>query len=732
MQEDIQIPVLGMSCAACAGSIEKILQDTPGVLAVSVNYANEKAAVKIDPELTNLPLLQKQVQSIGYDLIIETENNEELAKEAKEGKLRKTRSNMIWAGVFSVPLMVVGMFGMHWPFASYIMLALATPVIFIFGRSFFVNAFRQAKHGSANMDTLVAISTGIAYSFSLFNTFYPAYFKNRGIEAHVYYEAAAVVIFFILVGKWLEERAKSGTSEALKKLISLQAKNVTAIRNGEELTIPISEVIVGDLLLVKPGEKIPVDGKVKSGESYIDESSISGEPIPVLKQKKSDVFAGTINQKGSLKILANKIVGDTYLSQIIKMVESAQGSKAPVQKIVDKVAAVFVPAVLAIAILTFVLWISLGSDNKLALGLLSSLSVLVIACPCALGLATPTAIMVGVGKAAEKGILIKNAESLEISRKVDTIILDKTGTITEGKPTVSDLLTFGDEVVIKSIIKGLEAPSEHPLAAAIVDYLKDTQAASFDQFESITGKGVRGVFDSQTFFLGTPALLYEHSVKITKEQNQLIDSLQKEAKTVVVLGDSKEIKAIVALTDKIKKSSEAAIRQLIKEGFDVTMLTGDNEATASAVAQKVGISHFKASCLPSDKSEYIKKCQEQGKIVAMVGDGINDSISLAQADVGIAMGSGADIALEVAKIAITSNDLLKVSEAIKISKLTMQTVKQNLFWAFIYNLIGIPLAAGVLYSFNGFMITPMIAGAAMAFSSVSVVLNSLRLKTINI
>ncbi|MCR9065573.1 MAG: heavy metal translocating P-type ATPase [Cytophagales bacterium] len=732
MQEEIQIPVLGMSCAACAGSIEKILQDTPGVLAVSVNYANEKAAVKIDPELTNLPLLQKQVQSIGYDLIIETENNEELAKEAKEGKLKKTRSNMIWAGVFSVPLMVVGMLGMHWPFASYIMLALATPVIFIFGRSFFVNAFKQAKHGSANMDTLVAISTGIAYSFSLFNTFYPAFFKNKGIEAHVYYEAAAVVIFFILVGKWLEEKAKSGTSEALKKLISLQAKNVTAIRNGEELTIPISEVIVGDLLLVKPGEKIPVDGKVKSGESYIDESSISGEPIPVLKHKKSEVFAGTINQKGSLKILANKIGGDTYLSQIIKMVESAQGSKAPVQKIVDKVAAVFVPTVLAIAILTFVLWISLGGDNKLALGLLSSLSVLVIACPCALGLATPTAIMVGVGKAAEKGILIKDAESLEISRKVDTIILDKTGTITEGKPTVSDFFTFGDVATIKSIIKGLETPSEHPLAAAIVDYLKDAQAASFDHFESITGKGVRGVFDSQTYFLGTPTLLNEQSAKVTKEQTQLIDSLQKEAKTVVVLGDNKEIKAIVALTDKIKKSSEAAIRQLIKEGFDVTMLTGDNEATASAVAQKVGISHFKASCLPSDKSEYIKISQEQGKVVAMVGDGINDSISLAQADVGIAMGSGADIALEVAKIAITSNDLLKVSEAIKISKLTMKTVKQNLFWAFIYNLIGIPLAAGVLYSFNGFMITPMIAGAAMAFSSVSVVLNSLRLKTINI
>ncbi|AWV98830.1 heavy metal translocating P-type ATPase [Arcticibacterium luteifluviistationis] len=726
MEAKLQIPVLGMTCASCAGSVEQILKETPGVKSVSVNYANEKAYLNIDEEITNLPLLQKQVQAIGYDLVIE---NDVSAEEIKQDLLKIAKKNTIWAGVFSIPLLIIGMIGMHWPYANYIMMALATPVLFIFGKSFFINAYKQARIGKVNMDTLVALSTGIAYTFSLFNTFYPAYFENRGLEAHVYFEAAGVVIFFILIGKWLEEKAKSGTSDALKKLIGLQPKTVIVIRNGVEETLPIKEVIMGDILLVKPGEKIPVDGTVKKGESYIDESSISGEPMPVFKSKKSKVFAGTINQKGSLRVLAKKIGNDTYLSQIISMVEDAQGSKAPIQKTVDKVARIFVPAVLFISVLTFVLWMTLGGENKLALGMLSALSVLVIACPCALGLATPTAIMVGVGKGAENGFLIKDAESLEIAQHVDTVVLDKTGTITEGKPSVTKVLFYTELAFQKALIKSLEAVSEHPLAAAIVDYFKEEESLDITDFESITGVGVKGKYQGKTYLVTKPSYVEKLSSESVKEN---ISKLQNEGKTVVVLSNETEILGIIAIEDSIKESSAAAILKMQEQNLEVIMLTGDNENTAEAVAKAVGIITFKANCLPSDKSEFIQKLQKEGKTVAMVGDGINDSVSLAQADVGIAMGSGSDIALDVAKIAIISNDLIKIPAAIKLSRKTMNTVKQNLFWAFIYNIIGIPLAAGILYAVNGFMINPMIAGAAMAFSSVSVVLNSLRLKTAKI
>lgn len=726
MENEIQVPVLGMSCAACAGSIEKVLRETPGVITADVNYANEKARVKIDPDKTNLELLQKQVQAIGYDLFIEEDDTNEKAGELKSEKVQKAKFNMIWAGIFSVPLLIIGMFGMNWPYSQYIMLFLATPILSIFGRHFFINAWKQAMNRSVNMDTLVALSTGIAYTFSLFNTFSPGYFQNRGIEAHVYYEAAGVVIFFILIGKYLEERAKSGTSAALKKLMSLQAKEVTVIRNGNEETIPLDELIQGDLVIVKPGEKIPVDGKVKKGESYVDESSISGEPVPVLKEKKSEVFAGTLNQNGNLRILTQKIGKDTYLSQIIASVEAAQGSKAPVQKMVDKIAAIFVPAVLIIAVLTFVIWQVFGGEHKLALGLVSTLSVLVIACPCALGLATPTAIMVGVGKAANAGILVKDAESLEAARKIDTIILDKTGTITEGKPGLSDIETYQDDA--KSILKSLESLSEHPLAKAITSAL-DSEMLEVTSFESVTGRGIEGVLKNKTYVVGTPEFINESGVSLGEQQRQLISQWQNEGKTVILLAEKKKaLLAIAALQDKVKANSKEAIQLLRRKGHKVVMLTGDNEGTARAVAREVGLEHFKASCLPTDKSDFIKNEQNAGRKVAMVGDGINDSVSLAQADLGIAMGSGADVTLEVAKIAIVSNDLLKVSQALEIGQKTMQTVNQNLFWAFIYNIIGIPLAAGLLYPVNGFMINPMIAGGAMAFSSVSVVLNSLRLR----
>ncbi|WP_341227396.1 heavy metal translocating P-type ATPase [uncultured Arcticibacterium sp.] len=726
MEANHQIPVLGMTCANCAGSVERLLQDTPGVTKAAVNYANEKAYITIDSESTDLSLLKKQIQAIGYDLVID---EDESFEEAKESQLQKAKKNTIWAGIFSVPLLIIGMFGMHWPYASYIMFALATPVLFIFGRSFFINALKHGKRGEVNMDTLVALSTGIAYAFSLFNTFYPTYFTNKGLEAHVYFEAAGVVIFFILIGKWLEEKAKSGTSDALKKLIGLQPKTVIVIRNGEEETLAIKDVIEGDLLVVKPGEKIPVDGTVKKGESYIDESSISGEPMPLFKSKKSKVFAGTINQKGSLRILAKKIGKDTYLSQIISMVEDAQGSKAPIQKTVDKVARIFVPTVILISILTFVLWLSLGAENKLALGMLSALSVLVIACPCALGLATPTAIMVGVGKAAENGFLIKDAESLEHAQHIDTIVLDKTGTITEGKPSVTKVKFYKELSFQKSLVKSLEVASEHPLATAIAKHFKAEESIEISDFESITGVGVKGSYQNQTYLITKPSYVENISSDSVKQD---ISQLQNEGKTVVALSNQTEILGIIAIEDSIKESSAAAISKILQQGLDVIMLTGDNKNTAAAVSKSVGIETFKANCLPSDKSEFIKKLQAEGKKVAMVGDGINDTVSLAQADVGIAMGSGSDIALDVAKIAIISNDLIKIPDAIKLSKKTMNTVKQNLFWAFIYNIIGIPLAAGILYPVNGFMINPMIAGAAMAFSSVSVVLNSLRLKAIKL
>ncbi|MFT7419359.1 MAG: Cu2+-exporting ATPase, partial [Arcticibacterium sp.] len=649
------------------------------------------------------------------------ENADKKASEIKIYRLKKTRQNLIFAGICALPLFVIGMSGLDWPYA---MLLLASSILFVFGKSFFINAWKQAKIGSANMDTLVALSTGTAYLFSIFTLIYPSFFLSKGIAPHVYFEAAGVVIFFVLLGKWLEERAKSGTSEAIKKLIGLQAKTVCVIRNGEELELPTSEVILGDLVLVKPGQKIPVDGKVKRGESYVDESTLNGEPLPTLKEKKSKVYAGTLNQEGSLRIIAEKIGKNTYLSQIVSLVEHAQGSKAHIQKLVDKVAAVFVPVIIVLSVLTFIVWMILGGENKLALGLVSALSVLVIACPCALGLATPTAIMVGMGKGAESGILIRDAVSLELAQKIDTVVLDKTGTITQGSPKVVSAEFYKDGGFLKSITKSLEKSSEHPLAKAIVTYLNDSELVELEYFKSVTGKGVESTYQGKQYYLGSENYAKEKCFEnfISNSQNG----------TQVLLFDESHILAKITLEDSVKKNAKEVISRLQEDGLEVIILSGDNENATAAIAKEVGISQFKGSCLPSDKSDYIMYLQSQGKTVAMVGDGINDSISLAQADVSIAMGSGSDIALDVAQMTLASSDLTKISEAIRLSKKTMQTLKQNLFWAFIYNIIGIPIAAGLLYPINGFMINPMIAGAAMAFSSVSVVLNSLRLKYLKI
>ncbi|RYD74989.1 MAG: copper-translocating P-type ATPase, partial [Sphingobacteriales bacterium] len=635
----------------------------------------------------------------------------------------------IGAVALSVPLVIIGMFFMNMPFANYIMWILATPIVLFFGKQFFVNAWKQAKHRSANMDTLVALSTGVAYIFSVFNTLNPQFWHNRGLHAHVYFEAAGVVIAFILLGKLLEEKAKGNTSSAIKKLMGLQPKTVTVIHyGGHQMEIPVANVKVGDILLAKPGEKIAVDGVVSSGNSFVDESMISGEPIPVEKKENAKVFAGTINQKGSFQFKAEKVGGDTVLAQIIKMVQEAQGSKAPVQKLVDKIAGIFVPVVILIAVLSLVVWIIFGGENGFTQGLLAMVTVLVIACPCALGLATPTAIMVGVGKGADHGILIKDAESLELAKKVNAIILDKTGTITEGKPEVTDILWLNNDDSNLNALVSIEKQSEHPLAEAVVKHFSGISHMEVSQFESITGFGAKAVVGGNQYYIGNGKLLENNNIQVDNSLISVAEKWLSEAKTVIYFSDDKKALAVIAIADKIKSTSIEAIKELKHFGIDVYMLTGDNKSTAKAIAEQVGIEHYEAEVLPAHKAEFVKKLQNQGKVVAMVGDGINDSNALAQADVSIAMGKGSDIAMDVAKMTIISSDLSRIPQAIKLSKQTVATIKQNLFWAFIYNIIGIPIAAGILYPFYGFLLDPMIAGAAMALSSVSVVSNSLLLK----
>lgn len=724
-------PVLNMSCASCAGSVESMLNATPGVVNASVNFATGEVKVVYLPTMTDARSLQKATQAIGYDLFIdEAKQAQESLESINQKKLDALKTKTTWTIILSVPVVIIGMFFMQIPYANEIMFLFTTPVVIWFGRDFFKNAWKQAKHRSANMDTLVAMSTGIAYLFSVFNMLFAEYWHARGMHAHVYFEAAAVVIAFILLGKLLEEKAKGNTSSALKKLIGLQPNTVTIVLSDQtEKVVSIDDVMVGDHIKVKPGEKIAVDGMVISGSSYVDESMLSGEPVPVLKIENENVFAGTINQKGSFLFEAVKVGKETMLAQIVRMVQDAQGSKAPVQKLVDKIARIFVPVVLGIAVLTFILWTLLGGENGFEQGLMAAVTVLVIACPCALGLATPTAIMVGVGKGAENGILIRDAESLELAKNINALVLDKTGTITEGKPKLNELLWLNNRDESKNILVSIEKQSEHPLAEAVVKYFEGLPTLTLSNFESITGKGVKAVHDAESYFVGNKLLLTENNITISEELQEKAKEWSAEAKTVIWFANSTEALAVFAISDQIKETSIAAIQQLQAMGIELYMLTGDNEATAKAIALQTGIKEYKAEVLPQHKAAFIQELQKKGKIVAMVGDGINDSTALATADVSIAMGKGSDIAMDVAKMTIISSDLTKIPEAIRLSKHTVDTIKQNLFWAFIYNVIGIPVAAGILYPINGFLLNPMIAGAAMALSSVSVVTNSLRLKS---
>ncbi len=743
-------PVMGMSCAACAARVDKALNHQPGVRHAAVNYAAATATVEYDSDCCDEASLQQAVQAAGYDLLIHTdEHTADEVEQAHRQKYQALKFRATWAIVLSLPIIVISMVFMDMPYAGLVTGILATPVVFWLGRSFYINAWKQLKHGAANMDTLVALSTGIAYLFSVFNLLFPDFWLSRGIEPHVYFEASSVIIAFILLGRLLEERAKGNTTSAIKKLMGLQPKTVNLVNgewkmeNGEFaqphsqfsiINYPLEQVTIGHLLLVKPGERVPVDGTVVSGESYVDESMLSGEPVPVSKKAGAHVYAGTINQKGSFVFRAEQVGKDTLLAKIIHMVQDAQGSKAPVQKLADRIAGIFVPVIMGIALLAFAAWMVFDPAGGFTHGLLALVTVLIIACPCALGLATPTAIMVGIGKGAERGILIKDAESLERARRVNAVVLDKTGTVTEGHPQVTSLRWKHEDERLAAAFYELEKHSEHPLAEAIVRYLEnifpqlEKNISPVRQFESLTGRGIRGTVGTTLYYAGNRRLLTEQGISVSPQLEEEAERLTAEAQTVIWLADEHEALAIAAIADRIKPTSRPAIAALQRQGIEVHLLTGDNESTARAIAAQAGIRHYHAGVLPQEKASFIARLQHEGKTVAMVGDGINDSAALAQADLSIAMGTGSDIAMDVAGITLLTGDLGKLPEALRLSHLTVRTIRQNLFWAFFYNLIGVPIAAGVLYPVCGFLLNPMIAGAAMAFSSVSVVTNSLRLK----
>jgi P-type Cu2+ transporter len=726
-------PVEGMTCASCANSIESMLKASAGIKQASVNFAGKTVQISYLPDVITPSQIKETIKEIGFDLLIEEKTQDEL--EAREAlAMQALKRKTITASVLALPVFLIGMF-FHDRFVwgNWIMLALTTPILLWAGQRFFVGAWAQAKHFRANMDTLVALSTGIAFIFSVFNTIYPDFFLNRGLAPHVYYEAVAVIIAFILLGKYLEEGAKNRSSSAIKNLMGLQPKTVRVLRESTELEVKIEEVHIGDKVILLPGERVPVDGVVAAGVTYVDESMLSGEPLAVHKQPGDKLYAGTINQKGSVQLLAQKTGSETMLAHIIKLVQEAQGSKAPVQRLVDKIAGIFVPVVLGIALLTMVTWLLVGGEEYLTEAMLSTISVLVIACPCALGLATPTAIMVGVGRGAELGILIKDAESLENAHNVNTVVLDKTGTITVGKPAITDILwakSVQNQSELEAVFYSMEGQSEHPIAQAIYEHYKHKglQALQLTYFSSITGLGIESDYNGKRYYAGNQKLIQQQHVAIPDYLLLAAQQLQERANTVIFFSDDSEVLAVFSVSDPIKSTAKDGILAMQEAGLQVIMLTGDNKQTAAAVAKQVGITNYQAELLPADKANFVKNLQDGDKIVAMVGDGINDAHALATANVSIAMGQGTDVAMDVAGITLMRSDLNQVAKAVNLSKATVQTIRQNLFWAFFYNLICIPVAAGLLYPFTGFLLNPMIAGAAMALSSVSVVTNSLRLK----
>ena len=721
------LKISGMSCAACAARIEKKLKSMEGVQSAAVNLASEKAAVEYDSSKIKVSDIIKVVESLGYEAERADELSADREKEQREKEIRRLRIELIISAVLTAPLllsMLLMLAGADVPFLhnGYFQLIAATPVQFVIGFRFYKNAYHALRSKSANMDVLIALGTTASYFFSIYNAFFAGH--GHGMK-ELYFETSAVIITLILLGKYLEAAAKGRTSEAIRKLMGLQAKTARVIRDGKEEDIPIEEVVPGDVIVVRPGEKIPVDGRILEGSSAVDESMLTGESIPVEKKAGDNVVGATINKFGTFRFEATRVGKDTVLSQIIRMVEDAQGSKAPIQKIADKVSGIFVPAVLGTALVTFLAWYLVSGD--FADGIISAVSVLVIACPCALGLATPTAIMVGTGKGAEHGILIKGGEYLEMAYRLDAIVLDKTGTITKGQPEVTDVISLGgmgrDEVL--RIAAAAEKNSEHPLGAAIAAIYEQGKNGpggipDAEQFGAIPGKGVRAVVEGREIYIGTRNLMHEISVD-TEPAEAVIARLEDEGKTAMLMAADGRLEAVIAVADTLKENSKEAIGALKEMGIEVYMITGDNKRTAAAIARQAGIANVLAEVLPEHKAEEVGKLKKQGKKEAMVGDGINDAPALATADIGIAMGTGADVAIEAADITLLRGDLMLIPAAIRLSRRTMRKIRQNLFWAFFYNTIGIPFAAFGL-------LNPMIAGGAMAFSSVSVVSNSLSLK----
>ncbi|MEI3648381.1 MAG: heavy metal translocating P-type ATPase [Dolichospermum lemmermannii FEM_B0920] len=744
---NLSLKLKGMSCASCANNIEQAILAVAGVIDCHVNFGAEQVTINYEPKQTNLAKIQAAIVDAGYSSFqLETEGEdtaEAAIKLAAERELiLKLTTGIVMSIILffgSLPMMT----GLHLPFVPkffhnpWFQLVLTTPVEFWCGGSFFRNAWKSLKRRTATMDTLIALGTGTAYFYSLFVTLFPGMFISQGLEIHVYYEVAAMVVTLILLGRFFEHRAKGQTSEAIHKLMGMQAKIARVIRDDLEMDIPINKVIVNDLILVRPGEKIPVDGEVIDGNSTVDEAMVTGESVPVKKQPGDEVIGSTINKTGSFKFKATRVGKDTFLAQIVKLVQEAQGSKAPIQRLADQVTGWFVPAVIVIAILTFMIWFSITANFTLAM--MTMVGVLIIACPCALGLATPTSVMVGTGKGAENGILIKSAESLELAHKINIIVVDKTGTLTQGKPTVTDFITIkgtanGNELQLLKLAASVEHKSEHPLAEAVVKYTinQAVSLADVKNFAAIVGSGVQGIVYDQLVQVGTQRWFTELGIDTdVLEPHQTI--WENEGKTVIWLALNGKSEAIMAITDALKPSSLIAVKALQKLGLEVVMLTGDNQKTAQTIANQVGITQVFAQVRPDQKAAMIKSLQQKKvgnkfKIVAMVGDGINDAPALAQADVGIAIGTGTDVAIAASDITLISGDLQAIVTAIQLSRATINNIRQNLFFAFIYNIIGIPVAAGILYPFFGLLLNPIIAGAAMAFSSVSVVSNALRLR----
>ncbi len=729
--------IKGMHCASCVNVLERSLKKVNGVEDANVNLATEKATVTFNPQIVNEKKLASTVASVGYEMVLEDRNmHHDHMKEEKKVELRILKKKVILS-LFLGSLIIWGSFPGLSKTAPlilqnfFIQFLLAIPVQFWAGLEFYKAAIPALRHRNANMDTLVALGTSVAFIYSSVVIFFPRLFNSIGVVAMPYFDISTIIIGLILLGRYLEAKAKAGTSEAIKKLMGLSPKTARVIRNGKEIDISIEEVLIGDIIRVRPGEKIPVDGTVTEGNSSVDESMITGESIPVEKIKGNVVIGATVNKSGTFLYKATKVGSATMLSQIIKLVQDAQGSKAPIQRIADLISSYFVPIVIMLSLLTFVIWYDFGPG--LIFSLLSMVSVLIIACPCAMGLATPTAVMVGTGKGAQNGILIKEAKSLEIAHKINTVVFDKTGTLTNGKPLVTDVISKDKNQKLLQLAASLEKVSEHPLAFAILQKAQEEQLNldKVDQFHAVSGFGVEGIINKERVFFGNRKLMEKEKINIESLENN-INNLENQGKTVMILSINKSAQGLIAVSDTIKDSAKEGVSNLLKMGIEVVMITGDNKKTAQAIAKTLGIKRVLAEVLPQDKEAEIKKIQAEGKVVAMVGDGINDAPALATSDIGIAMGSGTDVAIESSDITLINKDLRSVSWAINLSKKTMTTIKLNLFWAFGYNIILIPVAMGVLYPFLHVLLNPIFASAAMALSSISVVSNSLSLKRANI